>query len=51
MDFVFTTALVSSVSKIRRRSLAFYGPQERAFIENSVYNMQFPKILILEGMW
>jgi MFS superfamily sulfate permease-like transporter len=49
VDFVFTTAIVSSVTKIRRRSLAFYGPQERAFIENNVYNLQHPKILILEG--
>lgn len=49
VDFVFTTAIVSSVTKIRRRSLAFYGPQERAFIENNVYNLTNPKILILEG--
>ena len=48
-DFVFTTAVVSSVTKIRRRSLAFYGPEERAFIDNNVYNSQYPKILILEG--
>eukprot|EP00804_Cyclotella_cryptica_P022107 CCRYP_011586-RE/>CCRYP_011586-RE protein AED:0.10 eAED:0.10 QI:247/1/1/1/0.41/0.53/13/246/985 len=47
-DFVLTTASVSSVSRIRRRSLAFYGPQERAYIENNVYSMQYPKILILE---
>lgn len=47
-DFVLTTASVSSVSRIRRRSLAVYGPQERAYIENNVYNIQYPKILILE---
>lgn len=45
---MLTTASVSSVARIRRRSLAFYGPQERAYIENNVYNLQYPKILILE---
>jgi MFS superfamily sulfate permease-like transporter len=45
---VLTTASVSSVTRIRRRSLAFYGQQERTYIENNVYNLQYPKILILE---
>ena len=49
-DFMFTAATGSSVAKIHRRSLALYGPTERAFIENNVYNVQYPKILILEGM-
>lgn len=47
---MFTAATGSSVAKIHRRSLAIYGPTERAFVENNVYNMQYPKILILEGM-
>lgn len=47
-DFVLTTASVSSVSKVSRRSLAFYAPNERVFVENHVYNSQHPKIVTLE---
>jgi len=47
-DFVWTTASVSSVKRVSRRSMAFYRPQERSFIENHVYNSQHPKIATLE---
>jgi len=47
-DFVVTTASVSSVIRVSRRSLALWRPQERAFIENNVYNATSPKIVTLE---
>ncbi|KAL7542533.1 hypothetical protein ACHAXR_011871 [Thalassiosira sp. AJA248-18] len=47
-DFVVTTASVSSVVRVSRRSLAMWRPQERTFIENHVYNAQCPKIVTLE---
>ena len=46
-DFVWTTASVSSVVRVSRRSLAIWGPQERSYIENHVYNVQSPKIITL----
>ena len=47
-DFVVTSASVSNVVRVSRRSLAMWRPQERAFIESNVYNSQCPKIVTLE---
>ena len=46
-DFVLTSANVSSVVRVSRRSLALWSPQQRTIIEN-VYNAQSPKIITLE---
>ena len=48
VDFVLTAASISNVSRVSRRSMAFYRPQERAYIENHVYNSFHPKIVTLE---
>lgn len=47
-DYVWTSANVTSVVRVARRSLAIWSPQQRAFIENHVYNAQHPKIVTLE---
>lgn len=47
-DFVWTTASVSSVVRVSRRSLAMWRPIERTYVENQVYNAQSPKIVTLE---
>ncbi len=47
-DFVWTTASVSNVVRVARRSIALWSPLERSFIENHVYSVQFPKIITLE---
>jgi len=46
-DFVLTSASVSNVVRISRRSLAMWTPQQRTFIENNVYDAQYPKITTL----
>jgi MFS superfamily sulfate permease-like transporter len=47
-DYVWTSANVSSVVPVARRSLTLWSPQQRTYIENHVYNAQHPKIVTLE---
>ena len=47
-DFVWTTASISNVVRVARRSVALWNPRERTFIESVVYSAQFPKIITLE---
>lgn len=47
-DFVRTTAIVSNVNRVSRRSSALFSPRERTYIENHIYSSQFPKIITLE---
>ena len=47
-DFMLTTASVSSVNRVSRRSLAVWRPKERTFIDNTVYNSRCPQIVTLE---
>jgi MFS superfamily sulfate permease-like transporter len=47
-DFVRTTAIVSNVNRVSRRSSALFSPRERSYIENHIYSIQFPKIITLE---
>ncbi len=47
-DYVWTSANVSSVVRVARRSLTLWSPQQRSYIESHVYNAQRPKIVPLE---
>ena len=47
-DYVWTSANVSSVVRVSRRSLTLWSPRQRAYIESHVYNAQHPKIITLE---
>jgi MFS superfamily sulfate permease-like transporter len=47
-DYVWTSANVSSVVRVARRSLTLWSPQQRSYIESHVYNAQHPKIVSLE---
>lgn len=48
VDFVRTTAIISNVNRVSRRSSALFSPRERTYIENHIYSSQFPKIITLE---
>ncbi|KAL9190695.1 hypothetical protein ACHAXT_000401 [Thalassiosira profunda] len=47
-DYVLTSASVSHVVRVSRRSLAIWRPQERSFLEKQVYDAYCPKIVTLE---
>lgn len=47
-DYVWTSANVSSVLPVARRSLTLWSPQQRTYIENHIYNAKHPKIVTLE---
>jgi MFS superfamily sulfate permease-like transporter len=48
IDFVLTTANVSTVARVSRRSLAMWRPQERGILETTAYNSDRAQILTLE---
>jgi len=48
VDFVLTTANVSTIARVSRRSLAMWRPQERGVLEATAYNPDRAQILTLE---
>ena len=48
LDFVLTTANVSTIARVSRRSLAMWRPQERGILETTVYHPDRAQILTLE---
>lgn len=48
LDFVLATANVSTISRVSRRSLAMWRPQERGVLEATAYNQDRAQILTLE---